>query len=515
MFERPAFADSSQSPNVVFYYGHEDRTDQLTRFDVAVVEAGHGFQPDATTARHTQWLAYISVGEVLTSRPYFEHIPEHWLVGVNQDWNAHIVDQTLEAWPEFLVDNIARPLWQCGYQGFFLDTLDSWRLLEGTEAELEAQRRGLALAVTSLRHAFPEALIVMNRGFELLENVHAHVDALVFESLYRGWDQARQGYIDVSPAQREWLLDKAATAQSYQLPVIALDYCPPGQHDHARATVTRIRHHGIVPSIADGHLQAVNTAVFPAVRPSGIEIAYPTDSLGITDPGYETVLHTVAVPDAAEFVIRSLQDRQQYHDPDGEAQRLGISPALWPLFGLLWPSSVHMAAHLARRPVHPMERILEIGCGLALPSLVAHYRGADVTASDHHPLTSTFLEENLRLNQLPPSLEYRHGQWGVNEPLIREQGDHKVLMGRYDLIIGSDLLYERDAAPVLARFIGQHAHSAAEVWIVDANRGYRPLFSRYMSVYGFEVVESLRLTQDHHHHHHPLPYKGRLLKYRR
>ena len=43
----------------------------------------------------------------------------------------------------------------------------------------------------------------------------------------------------------------------------------------------------------------------------------------------------------------------------------------WPLFGLLWPSGAQLAARLGARPVTPGERILEIGCGLALASLVA------------------------------------------------------------------------------------------------------------------------------------------------
>ena len=82
-----------------------------------------------------------------------------------------------------------------------------------------------------------------------------------------------------------------------------------------------------------------------------------------------------------------------------------------PLFGLLWPSGAELAACLARRPVRAGERILELGCGLALASLVGHRRGADVTASDCHPLAPGFLAENLRLNALAP-MKYRHGHWG-------------------------------------------------------------------------------------------------------
>ncbi len=107
-------------------------------------------------------------------------------------------------------------------------------------------------------------------------------------------------------------------------------------------------------------------------------------------PGYQTKRERVAIAGVDDLVIRSLLDRQQFFDPLGEADRLGISSAAWPLFGLLWPSGAQLAARMALRPVCSTERILEIGCGLALASLVGHRRGADVTASDYHPLAGAF-----------------------------------------------------------------------------------------------------------------------------
>lgn len=192
---------------------------------------------------------------------------------------------------------------------------------------------------------------------------------------------------------------------------------------------------------------------------------------------------------------------------------MGISSAAWPIFGLLWPSGAHLAARLALRPVLSDERILEVGCGLALASLVGHRRGADVTASDRHPLAEAFLEENLRLNHLGP-MKYRHGDWSAVElPPGRDSASaHCVLRGQFDLIIGSDLLYERDADAALAGFIARHASPTGEVWIVDPDRGNRPAFNRQMADEGFLLREE-RLDS-------PAAlgvaaYRGRLLVYQR
>jgi len=150
------------------------------------------------------------------------------------------------------------------------------------------------------------------------------------------------------------------------------------------------------------------------------------------------------------------------------------------------------------------ERILEAGCGLGLASLVGHRRGADVTASDNHPLSASFLHHNARLNELAP-IKYRHGPW-------RGARAGRHVEGAFDLIIGSDLLYDRDASDALGGFIGRHAAAAAEVWIVDPDRGNRPAFNRQMRELGFGLREH-RL--DHGAGVGLAAYKGRMLTYSR
>jgi predicted nicotinamide N-methyase len=230
-------------------------------------------------------------------------------------------------------------------------------------------------------------------------------------------------------------------------------------------------------------------------------------------PGYRTKLEDVAVDGVADVHIRSLLDRQQYADPQGAAAALGISSAAWPLFGLVWPSARQLAAVVAQRPVNDDERILEIGCGLALASLVAHRRGAQVTASDCHPLAAAFLLDNVQLNHMPP-LPYRHGDWGA--PQLAELAPHCAqgprLQGRYELIMGSDVLYERDDGGVLAGFISRHAAEVGEVLIVDPNRANRAPFHRRMAVLGYELTQTMFVVAERDD---APAWRGRLLHYRR
>jgi predicted nicotinamide N-methyase len=222
-------------------------------------------------------------------------------------------------------------------------------------------------------------------------------------------------------------------------------------------------------------------------------------------PGYLTLQQSVPIEGVRDLLIRSLLDNQQFADPQGLADRAGISSSQWPLFGQLWPSGAMLAAQLALRPVTAGERILEVGCGLALASLVGHRRGADVTASDCHPLASEFLAHNVSLNGMRP-LKYRTGHW---VPQSVEAADG--VRGTFELIVGSDLLYDRDACRLLATFIGRHAAPGGQVWVVDPDRGNRPAFNRAMGALGFAMEQ---LSLDRAPQGTRAGYRGRLLSYR-
>ncbi|MEY2655816.1 MAG: hypothetical protein RLZZ524_2844 [Pseudomonadota bacterium] len=229
-------------------------------------------------------------------------------------------------------------------------------------------------------------------------------------------------------------------------------------------------------------------------------------------PGYQVKFEQVEVTGVADLHIRSLLDRQQYADPEGAAEAIGISSAAWPLFGLVWPSSQELASVVARRPVQPDEGILEIGCGLALASMVCHRRGAQVTASDCHPLAQQFLDENVRLNGMAP-MRYRHGDWAAvqDADLTPTCAQGSRLQGRFELIMGSDVLYERDDGGVLAAFIERHAAAAGEVLIVDPNRSNRSPFHRRMDAMGYDLDETVLNGGAEVR----AGYRGRLLHYRR
>ena len=199
------------------------------------------------------------------------------------------------------------------------------------------------------------------------------------------------------------------------------------------------------------------------------------------------------------FLIRTLKDRQQFSDPEQLAEALGISSATWALFGVVWPSSRVLAAHVCTMQLEG-KRILEIGCGIGLSSIVLHQSGYNITASDYHPLARAFLDENVLANNLSP-IHYHTGNWETAN----------LLLGQYDLIIGSDVLYEPAHAANVSRFIDSHSGNNVDVIIVDPGRGNRAAFTKHMIALGythhFEQFD-VRAPEKH-------PCKGRILHYQR
>lgn len=176
--------------------------------------------------------------------------------------------------------------------------------------------------------------------------------------------------------------------------------------------------------------------------------------------------------------VRSLRDTNQFDDVNGLAAALGVQEAYWPLFGVVWDGGEALADLMSTYEIRD-RRVLEVGCGLALASLVLNHRDADITATDHHPRAEDFLEHNVALNGGEPIPFVRTG-WA-------DEDDGEL--GRFELIIGSDLLYERPHVDLLASFIDRHAASSCEVIVVDPGRGHRSQFTTRMTDLGYAFDE--------------------------
>lgn len=198
--------------------------------------------------------------------------------------------------------------------------------------------------------------------------------------------------------------------------------------------------------------------------------------------------------------LRTLRDTQEFNDKDDIAKNLGIDPSTWSLFGVLWPSGEVLARFIASIDVTDI-RILEVGCGIGLPSHVLNSMNADISATDHHPMAGNFMDKNTKLNDRP-LIPFFRSDWEEEE---------NSEMGEFDLIIGSDLLYQPDHVGQLAAFLNRHAKEHCDIILADPGRGNLSKFKKAMEQFGFS--NSNRLIPDDASTDWPL--KGKITSFTR
>lgn len=204
--------------------------------------------------------------------------------------------------------------------------------------------------------------------------------------------------------------------------------------------------------------------------------------------------------DEIDIHLRTLRDRQEFSDDEQVAEELGISSATWSLFGVIWPSSLVLANYMHDYNTKG-KKILEIGCGMALSSLLLNEKSANITATDYHPEVEHFLEENVKLNN-SKSIPFERTGWL----------DEDDSLGKFDLIIGSDVLYERWHIDELSSFINTHANDKSEIIVVDPGRGNHAKFSKVMISLGFSHTQ---FKPENSEEYLTKPFKGQIIKYSR
>jgi len=165
---------------------------------------------------------------------------------------------------------------------------------------------------------------------------------------------------------------------------------------------------------------------------------------------------------------------------------------LCPYFGCVWPSAKALCNYLQFSSVKkllPGADFLEVGCGLALPSLLAAKLGAKITATDFHPEVPAFLAINCEQNQIR-GIRYESLDW-------RDTKSQKTSkLGLYDFIVGSDVLYENSHSLILAHAIADHLKPSGRIVIADPARPYLQAFVDEMRRLGFQSQTTVQTVPD-------------------
>jgi len=171
----------------ICYYGSEISAAFLKKTQLIIADPDIIFPEIFPSEALPLFVGYVSVGEAEKYRWYWPLIKDKpWVLEENPNWSGnHWVDVRSEEWQELILDHMIPRLLNRGYQGVFLDTLDTGEYLEGKDPEKwKGSQKALVKLVKNIRRRYPQMIIIPNNGLSLLPSIERHVDGVVIEDLY-------------------------------------------------------------------------------------------------------------------------------------------------------------------------------------------------------------------------------------------------------------------------------------------------------------------------------------------
>jgi predicted nicotinamide N-methyase len=207
------------------------------------------------------------------------------------------------------------------------------------------------------------------------------------------------------------------------------------------------------------------------------QIARMRGSHEFPPPLLDIVREEVDAGDEAVTVIRP-SDWEELRHQEGADGRTA------PYWAIAWPSGVELATRLATMDLSG-RRVLELGCGLAIPSIVAARRGAHVTATDGVSDAVVFAAHNFALNGVEGEVEL--ADW-------REARD-LVDAAPWDLVVAADVLYLRANVEALLRLLPRLIGREGEAIVADPNRaGGREFAASARRIFSLETDPGENVT---------------------
>ncbi|MGD9220744.1 MAG: methyltransferase domain-containing protein [Desulfobacterales bacterium] len=154
----------------------------------------------------------------------------------------------------------------------------------------------------------------------------------------------------------------------------------------------------------------------------------------------------------------------------------------FPLWAKIWRASWVLSSYLAGVPPDANKRILEIGGGVGLVSIVAATFGHQITLSEYNPDALNFARANAHCNNCP------------DLPIIQIDWYHPQLKTKFDQIVGSEVAYKESHLEALLKLFKSNLKPGGEIILTwEIRKSGQNLFEFFHSEFDITVSKmSLR-----------------------
>lgn len=248
------------------YYG-PGRTDDLLTRDALIIETKNQTTAEVNALRAAGKLTvgYISIGEDSELRQgdrkgpggydsaYFDRNKDN-VPDKNETWNSYFANAGSPSWRAHFLARSDEILKTHGVDGFFLDTIE-------TSLAYPASIKSMVSLIRDLRARHPNAIIVMNRGWDLLPDLGNTPDGIMFESFTLSYDFTEKRYVSLRASGVDYGLDVwkkfiRPAQQRHALVALALDYAASPDSPEVASAYDRAVTLGMIPCVANINLDA-------------------------------------------------------------------------------------------------------------------------------------------------------------------------------------------------------------------------------------------------------------------
>ena len=254
-----ASRDLSKVRSWVCFYGAIFPGGGTPDYDLYVLSSdGH---PDLAFIKSRGGIAvgYASFGEINKSDPHFPGLmTEKVLVDKNENWpDAYRVDIRSKKWHDHVIDVLIPRVLAQGFDGIFVDTIDTADYLAKTN-KMNGSVKGAIALIKKVRRKYPGMAIVLNNGLFMIDEVGNQIDALVVEDIYTFYDFKKKRY---EMTTEEWTSERIKPLKGFQekfkKPVLSLDYLQAKDKRDIKLVSGKARGDGFIPYISDIDLKEI------------------------------------------------------------------------------------------------------------------------------------------------------------------------------------------------------------------------------------------------------------------
>jgi predicted nicotinamide N-methyase len=177
-----------------------------------------------------------------------------------------------------------------------------------------------------------------------------------------------------------------------------------------------------------------------------------------------SIFHVKDIDPLLEELVKKGQDSEEIKD-----EKL-------PYWAELWPSSISLAQFiLISEVVKKRMTVLELGCGIGLAGIAAALAGGEVTITDYQAEALAVSEMNWLINL------------GVSPRTLLMDWRKPFLDEKFDLIIGSDIVYEERFFEPILNIIWQMSTDDGRILLSEPNRPVAVSFFPMLQTTGWKL----------------------------